>query len=347
MLPSRSALIPWLCCSPVPPRSRPRPRCRQLGSGQPGVASRRWAGGHRGAERDRAVGVADDVGVQVRAGYDLIAPIGAGAADLTHPLRGPVGVELEQERIPIAGQNRTAADELGAAEVDSVVEAPRDHSIAARVHVVVEGLVRTGPAVLPCPPDTAIVGVAGREDLGPARAQRIEAAGDHNPTTRVGTNAVGIVAAGATAGHRPLDPRRIRGGRAGWDRKGGDEQEDRDPDQVHRSLELRAPALPRNVRGTLRKKRASSHSTSGLTVATNASASLRLMASTTCRTIPTFSCDIAYSDSPAASRAGSRSVNPSMRVTLPSRAVHTIQPSKLVPAPLCCPRPWMVNEVKT
>ena len=60
-----------------------------------------------------------------------------------------------------------------------------------------------------------------------------------------------------------------------------------------KSSHSRTPPLPRYVRGPSVQNAVSSHSTSGVRVATNAPASRRLVASTICRTISTFSCDIA------------------------------------------------------
>ncbi len=57
-----------------------------------------------------------------------------------------------------------------------------------------------------------------------------------------------------------------------------------------------------------------------------ASQSPRFQASIAARTISTFSCDTAYSDSPAASRAAARSSPKYVHSTgLPSRNVHTFQ----------------------
>jgi hypothetical protein len=58
------------------------------------------------------------------------------------------------------------------------------------------------------------------------------------------------------------------------------------------------------------------------------------------RNSSTFSCDIAYSGNPAASRAASRSVKPCQRTTLPSPTVHPDQSGpQLISAPLCFSTP--------
>ena len=58
------------------------------------------------------------------------------------------------------------------------------------------------------------------------------------------------------------------------------------------------------------------HSSSGAASANQADLSRRLKASIAPRTSSTFSCDIAYSDSPAASRASARSGNVRMATIL-------------------------------
>ena len=92
---------------------------------------------------------------------------------------------------------------------------------------------------------------------------------------------------------------------------------------------------------------ASTNSTSGSRVASSASRSPRLQASKPRRTISTFSCDIAYSDSPAASRASARGrVLRDIRTILPVPERRQQATCRLIDADSAapCPRRWCAEH---
>ena len=76
----------------------------------------------------------------------------------------------------------------------------------------------------------------------------------------------------------------------------------------------------------------------------HASQSPRSSASKAARTISTFSCDIAYSDSPAASRASTRSSNTRQRTIFPRAACIRARRSISTSTPLASPRRITVNR---
>ena len=98
------------------------------------------------------------------------------------------------------------------------------------------------------------------------------------------------------------------------------------------SQAFRAPACPRYTSTSV------DHSTSGSNWSIHASKSSRFQASTRRLKLSTFSSDIAYSDSPAASRASLRSLNHCVRLIRPSRSVCTPQSLKPTSAALARPR---------